>query len=164
MVIFHSYVSLPEGNNPIPITAFPLQAPASHLRRQLRIARVHLAVHRGPRLRRHALVELFQGLAEGNNWRGWRWCDYIVCVYIVCIYICIYVYINIYIYCLYIHICIVRERITIYLSKMFDMFLKDDSMQQRTEDPTLASRDDLFGPEFSWDGTFQLSCLYRWIW
>ena len=72
-----------------------------------------------------------------------------MCVYIVCIYICIYVYINIYIYCLYIYICIVRERITIYLSKMFDMFLKDDSMQQRTEDPTLASRDDLFGPEFS---------------
>jgi len=62
MVIFHSYVSLPEGNNPIPITAFPLQAPASHLRRQLRIARVHLAVHRRPRLGRHALVELLQGL------------------------------------------------------------------------------------------------------
>ena len=60
-----------------------------------------------------------------------------------------YMYILIFTYTVYIYICIVRERITIYLSKMFDMFLKDDSMQQRTEDPTLASRDDLFGPEFS---------------
>ena len=45
----------------------PLQAPAAHLRRQHRVAGVHLAVHRGPRLGRHALVELLQGL--GTTWR-----------------------------------------------------------------------------------------------
>ena len=71
--IFHVFHGIFMGFSPSPrpapalITAFPLQAPASHLGRQLRIAGVHLAVHRGPRLGRHALIELLQGLAEGRE-------------------------------------------------------------------------------------------------
>ena len=66
-------------------------------------------------------------------------CDYNINIYIYCLYIYIYMYIN-----------IVRERITIYLSKMFDMFLKDDSTQQRTEDPTFRwLHGTIMGPEFS---------------